>query len=69
MAGCISCDKHHLDALLELNHKLALLSDLASQIDEANDFTLSGKACVGLYWFLQDAEEITSAVLAHNKEV
>lgn len=66
--ACTACGKHPVDALLELNHKLALLSDLASQIDEENDFALSGKACAGLYWFLQEAEEITNAVLAKDKE-
>jgi len=66
MNYCTKCGDSPYDALNAVNAQLALLTDLAGQ---ASDVTLSDKAVAGLYWFLQEAEEITTAVLAHNREV
>lgn len=69
MDNCIECGKHPLDALNETCFKLALLTDLFSIIPEDNRTYLSGKALQGLYWILQDAENVLDATLNHYKEV
>ena len=66
MNYCTKCGDSPYDALNAVNAQLALLTDLTSQ---ASDVTLSDKAVAGLYWFLQEVEEITTAVLAHEKEL
>ena len=69
MDNCIECGKHPLDALNETCFKLALLTDLISIIPEDSRTFLSGKALAGLYWILQDAENVLDATLNHHKEV
>lgn len=68
MNYCIKCGDSPYDALNALNAQLALLTDLTSQIPTTGNISISDKALVGLYWFLQEAEETTNAVLAHHKE-
>lgn len=65
MNYCIKCGDSPYDALNAVNAQLALLADLTSH---ATNIELSDKAVSGLYWFFREMEEITDAVLAHNKE-
>jgi len=65
MNYCIKCGDSPYDALNAVNAQLALLTDILSQAPKIN---LSDKAIAGLCWFLQEVEETTTAVLAHQKE-
>jgi len=65
MNYCTKCGDSPYDALNAVNAQLALLTDILCQ---TNKIELSARAVEGLYWFLQEAEEATSAVLAHSKE-
>ncbi|HEX9080249.1 MAG TPA: hypothetical protein VF795_11715 [Desulfuromonadaceae bacterium] len=69
MNYCIKCGDHPYDALNAVNSQLALIATLVRQASTDPSFSLDDKALTGLFWFLREAEEITSAVLAHYKEV